>query len=130
MTENSADAVPDATPTVSQAVHLPDQQPVTPAPVTVAEKTSHTRTILEIVGGVVAVGLIFFSGAAGFVLGHVTANHDKRELGGNMMLRIERGQDWQRAPDLQGGPGLRPGGPGSQQGGPQQQGTVPSAPMG
>ena len=113
MTENNAEHpnVIEATPAVSQP------------------KPSHTRAILEIVGGVVAVGLIFFSGAAGFVLGHVTANHDGREQGGNMMLRMERGQDGQRAPDLQGGPGLRPGGPGFQQGGPQQQGTAPVAPM-
>ncbi len=62
-------------------------------------KQSHTRTILEIVGGVVAVGLIFFSGAAGFVLGHVTAKHDGHRGGPFAERQIE----------MRGGPGLQGG---------------------
>lgn len=143
MTENNADAEPDTTPTVSQAVSLPEQQPVAAAPVVVAEKKSHTRTILEVVGAVVAVGLIFMSGAAGFVLGHVTAKHDGRGDGSRMMLRIdrddagsgfERGQGMpsgprlQSRPDMQGGPGLQ-GMPDSAPVLPQE-GTAPTAPQG
>ena len=150
MTENNAGTEPDATPTVSQAVSLPEQQPVTPAPVVVADRKSHTRTILEVVGGVVAVGLIFVSGAAGFVLGHVTAQHDGRGDGSRMMLSIdrddargpgvERGQgmpdgprlqsrpDMQGRPDMEGGPGLQ-GMPDSAPDLPQQ-GTAPSVPQG
>lgn len=121
MTENDAgDAAQiDATPTVSQPVHLADQQPLTPAPapVVVADKRSHTRTILEVVGGVVAVGLIFVSGAAGFVLGHVTARDDGRGDRGHMMLRIDSeggngalgGRAMPGRPDFQGGQGLQGG---------------------
>ncbi|MCX6431811.1 MAG: hypothetical protein NTX29_03190 [Actinobacteria bacterium] len=38
----------------------------------------HTRTILEVVGGVVAVGLILVSGVLGFAVGHVTGSDGDR----------------------------------------------------
>ena len=41
-------------------------------------KASHTRTILEVVGGVVAVGLIAVAGVTGFALGHLTSDKDGR----------------------------------------------------
>ena len=45
-----------------------------PAPV---EHRNHTRTILEVVGGVVAAGLIIVAGAVGFFVGHATgSDHD------------------------------------------------------
>lgn len=116
MTESNAEGASDATPTVGRSVHLTDEQPAV-AVVPVAAKTSHTRTILEIVVGVVAVGLILFSGAAGFVLGHVTAEHDGRGDGGRI---LERGQDSQGGPMFRGGPGLMlPG-----------QGIAPTVPQG
>ena len=129
MTESNAEGASDATPIASRPVHLTDQQPAI-AVVPVAAKTSHTRTILEIVGGVVAVGLILFSGAAGFVLGHVTAKHDGRGDGGRMMLRIDRpdggGRILERGQDSQGGPMFR-GGPGLMLPG---QGVAPTVPQG
>jgi len=97
----------EAAPAVSQPVVNP---PVVVGP---AAKASHTRTILEVVGGVVAIGLLLFAAAAGFVLGHVTAKHDGRDGGhrgitmsverGEGRMMPERGQGFQQeAPGLPG----------------------------
>lgn len=145
MTENNDASAPDATPTtVNEPVQLADQQPAfAAAPATAAAapapeaKASHTRTILEVVGGVVAVGLIAVAGVTGFALGHLTSDKDGR---GDRGERSESGlampgdrqeffmpdQDDQSGPGMQGdqrGPGMQgdQGGPG-QQGGPGLQG--------
>lgn len=145
MTENNDASAPDATPTtVNEPVQLADQQPAfAAAPATAAaapapeDKASHTRTILEVVGGVVAVGLIAVAGVTGFALGHLTSDKDGRDGRGE---RSESGlampgdrqeffmpdQDDQSGPGMQGdqrGPGMQgdQGGPG-QQGGPGLQG--------
>lgn len=103
------------------------QQPaIAPAPVVEQERQSHTCTILEIVGGAVAVGPFFIAGAAGFVPGHVTARPDGRGNGSRMMVRIdpqsgghpsgdrgfECGEQSQRGPGFLGGPGAMPVVPG------------------
>ena len=68
---------PDATPT--QSLPLGDQQPAAmPAPA--PARGRHTRTILEVVGGVVAVMMILVAGAAGFVVGHATGSDDVPRL--------------------------------------------------
>ena len=68
--ENTTDD-PDMTPT--ESIELADQEPLgapvlasTAAP---AAPRNHTRTIIEVIGGVVAVGLIFVAAAGGFVAG-------------------------------------------------------------
>ena len=148
MTENNDASAPDATPTtVNEPVQLADQQPAfaaAPAAAAAAsepqEKVSHTRTILEVVGGVVAVGLIAVAGVTGFALGHLTSDKDGRDGRGE---RSESGlampgdrqeffmpdQDDQSGPGMQGdqrGPGMQGDqrGPGMQgdQSGPGQQG--------
>ena len=48
-----------------------------PAPVP-ASRGSQTRTIGEVIAGVVAVGLILLAGAVGFAVGHATGDHDGR----------------------------------------------------
>lgn len=145
MTENNDASAPDATPTtVNEPVQLADQQPAfAAAPATAAaapapeDKASHTRTILEVVGGVVAVGLIAVAGVTGFALGHLTSDKDGR---GDRGERSESGlampgdrqeffmpdQEDQSGPGMQGdqrGPGMQgdQSGPG-QQGGPGLQG--------
>lgn len=147
MTENNDASAPDATPTtVNEPVQLADQQPAfAAAPATAAApapeaKASNTRTILEVVGGVVAVGLIAVAGVTGFALGHLTSDKDGRDGRGE---RSESGlampgdrqeffmpdQDDQDGPGMQGdqrGPGMQgdqrgPGMPGDQ-GGPGLQG--------
>ena len=148
MTENNDASAPDATPTtVNEPVQLADQQPAfaaAPAAAAAAsepqEKVSHTRTILEVVGGVVAVGLIVVAGVTGFALGNLTSDKDGRDGRGE---RSESGlampgdrqeffmpdQGEQRGPGMQGdqrGPGMQGDqrGPGMQgdQGGPGLQG--------
>ena len=93
---------PDTTPT--EALPLADQQPVV-APTAGAQtaaapapKGGHTRTILEVVGGVVAAGLIVVAGLVGFAVGHATGND-----GG------ERGGDRGWAQGFEGGPGHHDG---------------------
>ncbi len=72
---------PDATPT--QSLPLGDQQPAAmPAPA--PARGRHTRTILEVVGGVVAVMMILVAGAAGFVVGHATGSDDVPRLVSDM----------------------------------------------
>lgn len=77
------EGTPDTTPT--EALQLADQEPIAAAPAapapaatTPASGGSHTRTILEVIGGVVAVGLIVMAGAVGFAVGHVTGGDDGR----------------------------------------------------
>ena len=87
---------PDATPT--QALQLGDQQPVAPPPAAAATpaRGGHTRTILEVVGGVVAIGLIFVAGAVGFLVGHATGSQDDgpwRMMGSNGDVRQYGGPD-------------------------------------
>lgn len=145
MTENNDASAPDATPTtVNEPVQLADQQPAfAAAPATAAaapapeDKASHTRTILEVVGGVVAVGLIAVAGVTGFALGHLTSDKDGRgdRDGHSMAMPGDRqeffmpDQEDQSGPGMQGdqrGPGMQGDqrGPGMQgdQGGPGQQG--------
>ena len=78
MSETDAGQAPDTTPT--EAVQLADQQPISvpAAPVNHKSGGNHTRTILEVVGGVVAVGLILVAGVLGFAIGHVTGSDDDR----------------------------------------------------
>jgi hypothetical protein len=77
-----AEGTPDTTPT--EALQLADQEPIAAAPTTAAATApaapasggSHTRTILEVIGGVVAAGLVVAAGAVGFVVGHATGDDD------------------------------------------------------
>jgi hypothetical protein len=73
---DTAGPVPDPT-SATEPLQLADQQPVEAAPVAVQPRTSHTRTILEVVGAAVAAILILTAGGLGFALGHVTAGHDR-----------------------------------------------------
>lgn len=95
---------PDATPT--EALELADQQPVAadapPASATAPAAApraggGHTRTILEVIGGVVAAGLIVVAGAVGFAVGHATGDDDGRWS----MTRSDDG--WSQGPEA-GGP--------------------------
>jgi hypothetical protein len=107
---------PDATST--ESLQLADQRPVAAAAPPVSAPNSgrsHTRTILEVVGGVVAVGLILLAGVVGFAVGHATGSdrdghwsmdgsgsrggHDRPDAGGPM------GRQGQGFP----GPGMMPG---------------------
>ena len=66
-------STPDTTPT--EALHLADQAPpaVDAVPTVAAPRDrDRTRTILEVIGGVVAAALIVVSGAVGFAVGHAT----------------------------------------------------------
>ena len=107
---------PDATPT--ESLQLPDQQPVTadgPPPAAapaVASRGRHTRTILEVIGGVVAAVLIVVAGAAGFAVGHATGSDGDRVEFSQAGDRGAWGHD-ERARDDQGmgmGQGDRPAG--------------------
>ena len=67
---------------VTEPLQLADQRPVdaaaTPsATQPVPAKASHTRTILEVVGAVVAVFLILSAGTVGFVAGHATSSANR-----------------------------------------------------
>ena len=80
-TGTPAEGTPDTTPT--EALQLADQEPIAaapaapaPAPAAHASGRSHTRTILEVIGGVVAAGLIVTAGAVGFAVGHATGDDD------------------------------------------------------
>lgn len=109
---------PDATPT--ESLELADQQPVGAATAPAASAPAatapgsggHTRTILEVVGVVIAGVLIVGAGAVGFALGHATddgrwsMNHDDRgqygpDAGGPV------GPGGQLMPPGQGQPGPR-----------------------
>jgi hypothetical protein len=74
------EGTPDTTPT--EALPLADREPIAAAPAPAAAAPAsgggRTRTILEVIGGVVAVGLILMAGAVGFAVGHVTGGDDGR----------------------------------------------------
>jgi len=92
-------AAADSAPT--DALQLADQQPVTvESSGGNASRPDHTRTILEVVGGVVAAGMILVAGALGFIIGHATGGDDVR------MDRVT--QPWNGGPEA-GGPGFGPG---------------------
>jgi hypothetical protein len=61
---------------VTEPLQLADQRPLEPT-VPVVESKNHTRTILEVVGGVIAAVLIVSAAGLGFALGHVTATNDR-----------------------------------------------------
>ncbi len=79
-TPNSAPA-PDMTPTEALVVH--EQPPSAgataagsaPAVAATAKSGNQTRTILEIVGGVVALGAVAVAGVIGFVFGYAVRDH-------------------------------------------------------
>lgn len=90
-----ASTAADSTPT--EALELADQQPVPTSTAATAPAAapaaSHTRTILEVVGGVVAAGMIVVAGAVGFAVGHTTAGPDDG-------VRLDRAaQPWNGGPD-------------------------------
>ena len=68
-------------PIVPEPLELADQSPVEATVPAAPAKKSSTRTILEVVGGVVAVGLIIVSGVVGFAVGHFTSTGDDRGRG-------------------------------------------------
>jgi hypothetical protein len=77
MSDPTTSPSPDATPT--EALPLADQQPLEMPPPAAAgqaqaPRANHTRTILEVVGGVVAAGLIVVAGLVGFAVGHATGD--------------------------------------------------------
>lgn len=120
---------PDTTPT--ESIQLADQQPLAAEAAPSAAAASdgaaaaprsggrHTRTILEVVGGVVAAGLIVVAGAVGFAVGHATGDDDGRwsmsgdsrggqygpEAGGPMGDGGPMGQGGPMAGDRDGGRG-------------------------
>jgi hypothetical protein len=118
---------PDANPT--EALELADQQPLSeetaapaapatqaaPAAVSAPAKKSHTRTILEIVGGVAAAFLIVAAGVAGFAVGHASSGRD----GGRFEAGHSQGFD---GPDASGQFGQGQQLPGQQMPGQQGQG--------
>lgn len=89
------EGTPDATPT--EALPLAGQEPVAAAQAAAAPSSGrrHTRTILEVIGGVVAAGLIVLAGAAGFAVGHATGDDD--------------GGRWSMTSDSRGAQGHLPG---------------------
>ncbi len=114
-----AEGTPDTTPT--EALQLADQEPIVaapaapaPSPAAPASSGSHTRTILEVIGGVVAVGLIVMAGAVGFAVGHVTGGDDGRlnlsNAGRELRVPMPGGEGQGRGDRQPGMPGeLAPG---------------------
>jgi hypothetical protein len=126
-----ADGTPDSTPT--EALHLADQQPLAAEPPVYAPQATaaapqaaggnHPRTILEVIGGVVAAGLIVAAGAVGFAVGHATGGDDGRwsmtsdsrgsldgpDAGAPMGPGQGFGRDGDRDSDRDGGRGMMPG---------------------
>jgi hypothetical protein len=128
-TQVPGEGTPDATPT--EALELADQQPVTPepaaaapaatAPAAAAPATNHTRTILEVIGGVVAAGLIVVAGVLGFAVGHATGDDDGRLNLSNSGRELRdgpaaggQGQGRDQQMPGQGQPGQGQQGPGQQ----------------
>ena len=116
MSETDAGQTPDATPTLTG--QLVDQQPISVPAAPVVQKSGggHTRTILEVVGGVVAAGLILVAGVLGFAIGHVTGSDNDRGRTMSFDMRGDRS-----GPDADGpvggglgqpGQGMMPGQPG------------------
>lgn len=102
---------PDSTPT--EAIQVPDHPPAAPAAPAVSRAAhsggDHTRTILEVVGGVVAVGLILAAGVAGFLIGHATGSDDRGPWGFMDSSAHARMHDGQRGPGELPGGGQGPG---------------------
>ncbi|MHB1066355.1 MAG: hypothetical protein ACYC2Z_02830 [Candidatus Nanopelagicales bacterium] len=141
-TTPSGPASPDP-PAEEQSVAAAPAAPAAAAP-------GHTRTILEVVGGVVAGGLIVIAGIVGFVLGNLTSDSSDGPRGDRLGLAGERphggpqlagGQDRPRFPGQFGQGqgqwqghghegGQRPGMPGPRPTSPAvpDQGLVPSVP--
>jgi hypothetical protein len=70
--------VSDPNPTqVNEPLQLADQQPMPPTPLAPQSHTSHTRTILEVVGVAVAGFLILAAAGVGFAVGHATGGVDR-----------------------------------------------------
>jgi hypothetical protein len=91
---------PDATPT--EALQLPDQQPsAAMPPAAPSAGRDHTRTILEVIGGVVAVGLIMVAGAVGFLVGHATGSDPDEPW---RLMHSDSGGGWHEGPDAYDGP--------------------------
>ena len=89
-----------------EPIQVPPQEPPT-VEQSAAPKKDHTRTILEVVGGVVAIALIAGGTIFGFVAGRVSADNHLRD--GARMAFEQRHND--------GGPQQGPGGMmGGQQG--------------
>lgn len=119
-----AEGTPDTTPT--EALQLADQTPIASAPAAPASAASvspraggsHTRTILEVIGGVVAAGLIVMAGAVGFAVGHMTGDDDGRlnlsNAGRELRIPVP-GADGQGQPGMPGEDGF--GGRGHRDGG-------------
>ena len=114
-TQVPGEGTPDATPT--EALELADQQPIAsepaapaPAAAAAAPATNHTRTILEVIGGVVAAGLIVVAGVLGFAVGHATGDDDGRlnlsnsgrEMRDGPSAEGQQGQGQQGMPGEQG----------------------------
>ena len=119
----------------TEALVLPDTlvadesaRPVPPAPA--AKSGSQTRTVLEIVGGVVALGAVAVAAVAGFAFGYLVRGHDsdRPEFAmSRMWSQQDDGQDQQgqgAQPFGQGqqGPGAQPFGGGQNPFGQDQQG--------
>ena len=122
MTENQPNGVNDETRPIESTSGVP-AAPESSAPGASAapmpeqhRSGSHTRTILEVIGGVVAAGLIVVAGVVGFAVGHWTGDgRDGRDGRG------DRGEGYAMQGDGYGMQGERaPGMPGQQ--GPGQQG--------
>ncbi|MDO8307400.1 MAG: hypothetical protein Q7V58_03460 [Actinomycetota bacterium] len=124
MSEPTDDTTPIGS-ALPEPLPLADQQPVVATRVApAAPAASHTRTILEVVGGVVAAGLIVVAGIGGFVIGNLTADSSDGPRGERLVLGGERSQGGPQFGDGQGPPGF-PGQQGQGQGpgqGPGQRG--------
>ena len=73
----------------------PEPHPVAPPPQqpSAPPKSSNTRTILEIVGAVVAVGAIFVAGALGFGMGWFAGTHHRNNVQPRMIMGFDDGQN-------------------------------------
>jgi hypothetical protein len=121
---DTAGPVPDPT-SATEPLQLADQQPVASAPVAVQPRTSHTRTILEVVGAAVAAVLILAAGGLGFALGHVTGGGDRGRDGSHAFSQAAPGGTG-RGGGMMGGQGQQGFGQQGQQGfGQQGQGMDP-----
>lgn len=90
---------------------VPPQEPAVVEPAPVEQKSSNTRTILEIVGAVVAVGAIFVAGVVGFGAGWFAAKHDKRYDDTPRMTMRYDSQGDQAVPGIPDFPGFGQDGP-------------------
>ncbi len=117
MSENDTPGMNDETrPIESASGQFPAPVAATPGPATPAEtpaKGRNTRTILEIVGGVVAAGLIVVAGLVGFAVGHWTGDdRDGRRGDSDGYAMPAPGQPGQPGQPGMGQPGSGQRGPG------------------